>query len=251
MGINTNIDGISKTVDTPSVNIGGAWKTVSTVCNNIDGVWKQSYPDAYVINLYIYGELYDTLYVTKGSKITLPSVDTVYEDETEHYGWTTTSGATSRNYAATASITPTADMDLYAVFSYTYTSDTLSYNEGATAYGQSDTVKWRSTVSGTCYIKAGYWKQGTPYAISIPHTYCYVKKNSTNISGTCGSGALVVPPEVAGSQYITVSASKGDVFTLYADYVRPTVSTSTTYPSIYICAIYYPTYEKTGYRSTI
>lgn len=137
MSINLNIDGVSKNVISPEVNIDGVWRQVNIVSNNIDGVWKESFNrNVYKVKLYRYGVLYDTLTVLKGSSVQLPSVANVYDDDIAHYGWTKTAGATSRDYSATAKITPTADMDLYAVFSYeiietTTLTTTIKSNQSA------------------------------------------------------------------------------------------------------------------------
>lgn len=119
MPIQTIIDGIAKTVVQPEVNIDGTWREVNVVSHNINGIWRKSFNrNIYKIKLYRYGVLYDTLSVQKGSSVTLPSVATVQNDDIDHYGWATNPTATTRNYSATQTITPTGDMNLYAVYSY-------------------------------------------------------------------------------------------------------------------------------------
>ena len=252
MSITVNIDGVDKIVDTPSVNIGGIWRTVSTVCNNIDGIWKQSYPDAYAINLYVYGELYDTLYCTKGSKITLPSVSTVYEDETAHYGWTTTSGSTSRNYAATASITPTSDMNLYAVFSYSVTSEgTKSALSSNTEQSITITLSGTMTVTNTSY--SYNYSSGSSARSLTRHTDNYLKINGTSKNLPTGYNDYGT---ITGNISYTYTVSVGDVITykargpFYTSYhsITGTLMSSTTDSF----SISYPAYiTATKYRSTI
>ena len=254
MSITTNINGVDKTISTPSVNIGGTWKTVSVVCNNIDGVWKQSYPDnTYKINLYVYGKLYDTLYCDKGSKITLPSVSTVYEDETAHYGWTTTSGSTSRNYAATASITPTADMNLYAVFSYSVTSaGRISRSSSKTEQSATTGLAGTLTISNCSY---SYTRSGgaTPKALSLSSDN-YVKvagvsktlPTGYNLYGTTyGDGGNV--SYSVGANVSIVFKSKGQYDTYPANSSAPVTSYK-----VDSFSISYPAYVTTvKYRSTI
>ena len=108
MAIQVNIDGINKTVTQPQVNIDGTWKTVSKVQNNIDGVWKTSF-QFFTVKIYRYGSLYQTLKVAQGNSVRLPSLGS---------GFATSSGSTATSYSSGATITPTSNMNLYAVFSY-------------------------------------------------------------------------------------------------------------------------------------
>lgn len=249
MSITVNIDGVDKIVDTPSVNIGGIWRTVSTVCNNIDGIWKQSYPDAYAINLYVYGELYDTLYCTKGSKITLPSVSTVYEDETAHYGWTTTEGSTSRNYAATASITPTADMNLYAVFSYSVTSE----GSASISTGSSSSISVASAktdYAGTAYVSIYRRQSGMSLGTSINNTNSLTLNTDGSVPYVKIGGTYLSLSGIYGynSQGYAVSVGKGVTISCSS----PAYESHSSYTNYWHVGVRYPAYvTTTKYRSTI
>ena len=93
-----------------TVNINNIEKNVYTVSNNINGVWRQSYNiESYNINIYRYGEFYETIKTPKGSSVALPSYC---------YGFATTAGSTDVVYNAGEDIVPTSDLDLYIVFQY-------------------------------------------------------------------------------------------------------------------------------------
>ena len=77
--------------------------------NGADGYWR--------VYLYRYGELYKILSVAKGSRVTLVTCPSPYSDDT-FYGWSKDPQDTTRTYAATSSFVPTADMNLYAIYSY-------------------------------------------------------------------------------------------------------------------------------------
>lgn len=101
----------NKTVKQPYVAVDGAWKAVSTEYAMVNGEWKEVFPNkgAYTVNIYRYGTLYQTLRVTEGESVTLPSLGV---------GYATASGSTTTTYNSGATITPTGNMTLYAVFSY-------------------------------------------------------------------------------------------------------------------------------------
>ena len=101
----------NKTVKRPYVAVNGDWKKVSTEYAMVNGEWKEVFSgkETYTVNIHRYGSLYQTLSVTEGESVTLPSLGV---------GFATTSGATTTTYSSGATITPTGNMTLYAVFSY-------------------------------------------------------------------------------------------------------------------------------------
>lgn len=233
MAINVNIGGINKNVISPQVNINGTWRQVNTVKNNINGVWKTSYSNTYKIKLYRYGTLYQTLSVTKGSSVTLPSVPTVQSDDIEHYGWTKTSGSTTRNYSATAKITPTSDMELFAVYSYETTS---GGTESLTCYQTTKTVTLER--SGTCKI-SGTYEVSTPNGTQVStmslgtstSDYIYCKIGTTFVTGVLGESATPITFNATAGQTLTVkAANSSDTYntffrTIYVDYPVNVITT--------------------------
>lgn len=100
-----------KTIKQPYVAVDGEWKKVSAEYAMVNGEWKEvfSEKETYTVNIYRYGSLYQTLSVTEGESVTLPSLGV---------GFATASGSTTTAYNSGATITPTGNMTLYAVFSY-------------------------------------------------------------------------------------------------------------------------------------
>lgn len=212
-----------------TANIDNIEMSVSVVSNNIDGVWRESYNiNNYTIRLYRYGELYQTLSVNKGSSISLISVPTVQSGDTAHYGWTTSRGG-SRTYTATQSITPTSDMDLHAMYSYSTTS---------TNYTQ---VHANTTVtipqSGTCYF-SGLVANPSTNTIST----AYVSSTTTAYISIDGTKQFMSGLNISTDSWVSRSLTKGQVVVL-----NNGTSTSTTSYSLYMK---YPvTSTTTSYRS--
>ena len=100
-----------KTIKQPYVAVDGEWKKVSAEYAMVNGEWKEVFPNkaTYTVNIYRYDSLYQTLSVTEGESVTLPSLGV---------GFATASGSTTTAYNSGATITPTGNMTLYAVFSY-------------------------------------------------------------------------------------------------------------------------------------
>lgn len=221
MAINVNVNGMNKNVISPEVYVDGTWRQVNVVKNNINGIWRESYNrNVYKIKLYRYGVLYDTLSVNKGSSIVLPSVPIVQSDDVAHYGWTTTAGSTTRNYSPTATITPTSNMDLFAVFSYNIESEEMST---ATATGYSTgadsttvTVAWDGTAkiyAYTTHVRVDHYNGNNTttntggFALSSSSDVT-VTINNTYVTGTVSDTAYVTRDVKAGDQ-ITINAVKG------------------------------------------
>lgn len=170
MPIYENNNGINRTITTPYQNINGVWQPAKALYTNENGAWKEVWPGGYKVNLYKYGSLVTTLTCSKGSSIQLISVP-VDAGDNSHYGWTTSNGATYRNYTPTQVITPTADMNLYAVFAYTGTVYTTTYSQvTSSAYLQRDDPGPQFTFSGALdNIRVNYggtayfWATGTYY----------------------------------------------------------------------------------------
>lgn len=194
MAIYNNIDGVNKEVSQPYVNIDGAWKEVDLEYTNIDGTWKTVFEKTkkYKINLYRYGELYTTLECAQGSSIQLITVPTVQSDDIDHYGWTKTEGSTSRNYATTATITPTADMNLYAVFSYTKT--TVTYTIDYTMNRNIITLPMAGTITVGGVVQGMGYNNGVQHPIMAP-----IKLNSNGITPYCQVGTSYVSGTGSGT----------------------------------------------------
>lgn len=101
----------NKTVKQPYVAVNGDWKNVSAEYAMVNGEWKEVFSgkETYTVNIYRYDSLYQTLSVAEGESVTLPSLGV---------GFATASGSTTTTYNSGATITPTGNMTLYAVFSY-------------------------------------------------------------------------------------------------------------------------------------
>lgn len=150
MAISVNIDGVMREVTKPFVCIDGVWRDVTGVKNNIDGVWRESFnTNVYTINVYRYGELYKTYKVLEGDSITLGECETLYDDDTFE-GYSKSSASTTRFYLGSSKITPTSDLDLYAVFSYQAESDY------STTVGSDTTQTFTITRTGTATLNATY-----------------------------------------------------------------------------------------------
>lgn len=204
MSIYNNIGGANKEISQPYVNIDGTWKEVDLEYTNIDGTWKKVFEKTkkYKINLYRYGELYTTLECVQGSSIKLITVPTVQSDDVAHYGWANTSGSTSRNYATTGTITPTADMDLYAVFSYyNYTGQSSTSTTVTTNF--TSTAETEVKVSLTNPVGNSSWsatvKEYQPYQITAPisnpttsgtnYIVKYAPSSQQSLSGTASASS--------------------------------------------------------------
>lgn len=268
MPIQTIIDGVSKNIIQPEVNIGGIWKQVKIVNNNIDGVWRESFNNTnYKIRLYRYGVLYDTLTVEKGSSVKLPSVSTVQSDDIAHYGWAISSTATSRNYTPTATITPTSNMDLHAVYSYTamvqtsaqaglcgvdgklpeyYTSFPITIDVAGTisysAYNQqTGQIAGGAPITNT----SGIVLEGTSYSGSL-YQNAAITVNGTKLTGVF---------ESSSSESLTYNVQVGDV--IDANYTVKSQEASNDYGTytIYfypVITVGYPIIEEqTQYRASI
>lgn len=101
-----------KTIKQPYVPVDGKWCTVKKEAVMVNGEWKTVFEKkaaTYTINIYRYGSLYQTLTVTNGESVTLPSLGV---------GYATTSSSTTISYNSGATLTPTSDIDIYTVFSY-------------------------------------------------------------------------------------------------------------------------------------
>lgn len=142
MAIDNIIDGSKNEVKGLYAYADGIWKECKTVHNNIDGIWKQTYPDrkTFTIQIYNYGNPYQTLECREGESIQLPSIGV---------GFAISSGSTVRTYNSGATITPTENMNLYVVYQY----QIRLYKYGSlyttlTQYSQSTTASFTLTASG-------------------------------------------------------------------------------------------------------
>ncbi len=314
MAIQVNINGVNKTVTQPKVNIGGTWRTVNRVQNNINGVWKTSF-ESFTVKVYRYGSLYQTLTVVKGDSVKLPSLGvgfatssssttvsynsgatitptgnlnlyavfqysiklykygTLYQTLTSKsqnstasftlptctadtgdtfYGWTKTSGSTTRNYTSGQTVS-TSGMSLYAIFEYTaevektgyissqYTGTMTSSQGSVNSYPH--TVSATAKADGTCTI-SGYISSDSSNGSNISNltldTFTnYVKIGSTYVSGTLSRGKT-----------ISVNVTKGQTINIKTTGTAG-YSGSIAYASKPYISVSYPTtVEETAYRST-
>lgn len=89
----------------------------------------------YKINLYVNNSLYKTIKVVKGEKSEALGTATGNDNTYEFYGWSKSPTSTTISYTSTASIKPTSDMNLYAVFKHyiftTKTPNITSFNRSS------------------------------------------------------------------------------------------------------------------------
>lgn len=120
----------------------------------------------YKIRLYRYGVLWKTIKVTKGSSVKVGACDTAYSDDT-FYGWSTEYNSVTSTYTSASSITPTSDINLYAVFSYVINEQVMqTRTENITLQNSPQTL----TISGAS-IGGNYDVYTTvraPYSVSTP-----------------------------------------------------------------------------------
>lgn len=298
-------------------------RNVETINNNIDGVWRESYPaDICTIKIYQYGSLYKTIYCEKGESLTLPSYGIGYstsptgtvvnygggqtfsptsnlnlyiiysytiglvkyksfykgltayststtatftlpdctpDDGETFYGWTKTSGSTTRNYTAGQTIT-SGNTTLYAIFSYietTTTTATKHYvthaSQGMGSIPESNLLPVTVDIGGTISWTAQFTNVGNSYSGGVPSTinnsvdatlntvgtngeYIKILVNGTALSGT-GSGTYTVEvgdtisaTGTVSTNYQTGNTYSGSSYYRYpkASVTYPVVSSSTT-----------------------
>lgn len=153
------------------------------------------------INMYAYGELVKTITVNAGDEISLTKLDNVKSDDVEHYGWTKTAGSTSRNYSPTATVYPTTDMDLYAVFKYQVKDKpiTKTARDKGTVIAEYDGY---ITISGHVSVSANGSTSSNQYSLYTDGNTPYVAINGNYISGI-----------LSVNDSITKSVNKDDVIT--------------------------------------
>lgn len=179
--------------------------------NGTDGYWR--------VYLYRYGELYKILSVAKGSRVTLVTCPSPYSDDT-FYGWSKDSQGTTRTYAATASFLPTADMSLYAIYSYKMNSQVQkSVSEQVDIGGKSATLTVTDATPGTSYkVYTGSVSisQGKTPSYNQATYYPNISMSwSLKTSGTVASNGVITYAFAAGA-----STSKG----IYVGTSSPTSS---------------------------
>ena len=174
--------------------------------NGADGYWR--------VYLYRYGELYKILSVAKGSRVTLVTCPSPYSDDT-FYGWSKDPQDTTRTYAATSSFVPTADMNLYAIYSYKMNSQVQkSASESVDIGGKSATLTITDATPGTSYkvyTGSGNISQGSTSTSGQTTYYPVISMSwSLKASGTAASNGTITYTFAAGSttsEYVTVGTS--------------------------------------------
>ena len=124
--------------------------------------------------------------VAKGSAVTLSSTKPTRTGYT-FKGWSTSSSATSASYSAGASMTPTGDTTLYAVWSpITYT---IAYNKNGgsgTMSSSTHTYDAAKNLTANSFTRSGYTFSG--WATSSSGSVVYANKASVkNLSSTSGA----------------------------------------------------------------
>ena len=162
--------------------------------NGADGYWR--------VYLYRYGELYKILSVAKGSRVTLVTCPSPYSDDT-FYGWSKDPQDTTRTYAATSSFVPTADMNLYAIYSYKMNSQVQkSATETVDIGGKSATLTITDATPRTSYkvyTGSGSISQGSTSTSSQTTYYPVVSMSwSLKTSGTVASNGTITYTFAAG-----------------------------------------------------
>lgn len=204
--------------------------------------------DTYRVRLYRYGEIWKTINVKKGNTVTLTACDVAYDDDT-FYGWSSDSQSVTLSYAPTATIRPTIDMNLYAVFSYIQKSTVQQSKSVSATLDQDQTLTVTDAPVGTAYTVT----RTTPTSITQGKTtspstgyVTYFPIISTN--------QTVLQSGTTTSSTITYSASKGTPISGSAlsgtssPGSAPKYNNITVYPSIHIDYITTITQTGTKYR---
>lgn len=162
--------------------------------NGADGYWR--------VYLYRYGELYKILSVAKGSRVTLVTCPSPYSDDT-FYGWSKDPQDTTRAYAPTGSFLPTADMNLYAIYSYKMNSQVQkSVSEQVDIGGKSATLTVTDATPGTpykVYTGSGSISQGSSSSAGSYSYYPIISMSwSLKTSGTAASNGTITYAFAAG-----------------------------------------------------
>ena len=163
-----------KVIKQPYVCVGGKWCEVTKEAVMVNGEWKTVFEKSgYKIRLYSYGTLVKTLTCGENSPIALEAVPTVYDDDVSHYGWTATAGATTADYGTTEEITPTADMELHAVYSYEHIDEQSASKSGSGSQGKGDnyTISITDAVPNSTYTRK--LTVYTPSQVTSPYSNSY------------------------------------------------------------------------------
>lgn len=144
----------------------------------------------YKIRLYRYGKLWKTIKVAKGSSIKVGTCDTAYSDDT-FYGWSTAYNSVTRTYTSSNSIKPTADLNLYAIFSYSVSSTVLQSTTASVTIGTTaTTLTIDDAVAGQAYniyTKETTFEQGSSLMGDGATTVYFVKGTNTRTNITSGT----------------------------------------------------------------
>lgn len=224
------------------------------------------------LNLYKYGSLLNTLSATSQSSsnsFTLPGC-AVDSDDTSFYGWTTTSGSTSKQYSQgdSVSVGVTSDMNLYAIFEYVKSAN---YSYGTLSSGTTNTNNTNQSVtlpmSGTVTITGGCRRSTSGHSGGVPtgsgDSLGSFTTGTTNgsvpyikINGSYKSITLKYSYSDGPAQSYTenmVAGTKIDICGTYTSYSSGTGYNGSTTVNTKEIIVQYPTsiYNKVmGYRST-
>lgn len=220
MAINPLINGVVKSVSQPEVNIDGTWRNVNMVSHNINGVWRESFNSSvYYVNLYRFGELWQSIPVVKGEYCYLKNyVCECICDSHTFYGWSTEWNSTSKKYGSTSQFKPTTDINLYAIFS-NKSSTTVNAILTQTVQGGTNTF----TMAKSGYIKLYGWtvnatqdtngtvnSSGTGFLVHVSYGTVNISTSSNyvKINGVAVNANL---NHMSNSDSINIAVEEGDI----------------------------------------
>ena len=199
-----------KNVLQPYVYAENDWQPVKKEAVMVNGEWQTVFEkNGYVLRFFTYGKLLETRIVPPKTSTVFPSAPLVYGGDTKHFGWVKTYGATSSDYIATATIRPTADMDLHALYYYlpTVTVNTIDASYSSTVKQVQNKTIGPETLEIEGVIEVVTKNYNTNEIISTEYrsfdlntdgTGPYVKINDSYVEGTLGNseGPTVVSADI-------------------------------------------------------
>ena len=196
----------------------------------------------FTLNLYKYGALYDTLTVNSASSSASFTLSTCTPDEDEvFYGWTTTSGSTTKKYDYNAIYTSTnLDSSLYAIFSYNTVSSTSVSSSGSFTIG----LDCDMTIRGGAVEVAQASDSQQP---TVSHSDVHLGSDSPIRISINGN---YIGNTINNNNDTIVSVKKSDIINLYIRDSYTTSSGNVTYNNSFHCTITYMGISGTAYRST-
>ena len=166
----------------------------------------------------------DSQIVSKGSSITLPSLDSFTREGYVALGWSTNKNANSASYSAGASYTPTSNVTLYVVWKKTFTI-TFDAN-GGTGSVPADLKLFGGdnfTISSETPTREGYrflgwtWSStATSASYTAGNTYTYYSSYGTTLYAVWGAPTTITFDANGGTGSVPadIKVFDGDNFTI-------------------------------------